>query len=224
MALALALGASRVEIAHVQYYGWALKNRAALMPTREQVEQAVQPSKVAQRASRRHRHRRRRARLLRALPKPCVGRLGPALAQRHAGGQGAAVPRGRESFPGLNSGPCATIRWPTSGRMRRHLMPFAAPTGCRSRAAAARGASIDFGGCRCQAFAITGDARATDPVCHLAPEPRQSRRACCGAEHRALRLSSGCNCAFAWSWQRFKLLEIHLNGNHERPSLNAPVC
>jgi len=28
---------------------------------------------------------------------------------------------------------------------------------------------IDFGGCRCQAFALTGDARATDPVCHLAP-------------------------------------------------------
>src|SRR5581483_84833 len=39
--LALALGASRVEMAHVQYYGWALKNRAALMPAREQVEQAL---------------------------------------------------------------------------------------------------------------------------------------------------------------------------------------
>src|ERR1700726_2912705 len=41
VARALALGASRVEIAHVQYYGWALKNRAALMPTRAQVERAV---------------------------------------------------------------------------------------------------------------------------------------------------------------------------------------
>jgi pyrroloquinoline quinone biosynthesis protein E len=39
--MAIALGASRVEIAHVQYYGWALANRAALMPTREQVERAV---------------------------------------------------------------------------------------------------------------------------------------------------------------------------------------
>jgi PqqA peptide cyclase len=39
--LALAVGASRVEIAHVQYYGWALKNRAALMPSREQVERAA---------------------------------------------------------------------------------------------------------------------------------------------------------------------------------------
>src|SRR5215813_1260904 len=41
VAMALDMGASRAEIAHVQYYGWALKNRAALMPTREQVEEAV---------------------------------------------------------------------------------------------------------------------------------------------------------------------------------------
>src|ERR671931_2038173 len=39
--LALALGAGRIEIAHVQYYGWALKNRAALMPTRAQLEEAT---------------------------------------------------------------------------------------------------------------------------------------------------------------------------------------
>src|SRR5262249_61250408 len=39
--LALAIGASRVEIAPVQYYGWALTNRAALMPSREQVEHAM---------------------------------------------------------------------------------------------------------------------------------------------------------------------------------------
>src|SRR5580704_16461392 len=42
VAMALDMGASRVEIAHVQYYGWALKNRATLMPTREQVERAVE--------------------------------------------------------------------------------------------------------------------------------------------------------------------------------------
>src|SRR5208337_5179396 len=41
VALALALGASRVEIAHAQYYGWALKNRAALMPTEAQVRRAA---------------------------------------------------------------------------------------------------------------------------------------------------------------------------------------
>ena len=39
--LALELGAHRLEVAHVQYYGWALLNRAALMPTREQPERAT---------------------------------------------------------------------------------------------------------------------------------------------------------------------------------------
>ncbi len=93
--LALALGATRVEIAHVQYYGWALKNRAALMPSREQVEQAV--SKVEQlrdKASRPHRHRRGSAGLLRALSKTLCRRLGSPLAQRHAGWPRAALPRG----------------------------------------------------------------------------------------------------------------------------------
>ncbi|HXL68318.1 MAG TPA: pyrroloquinoline quinone biosynthesis protein PqqE, partial [Xanthobacteraceae bacterium] len=41
VALAVTMGARRVEIAHVQYYGWALKNRAQLMPTRPQVEEAI---------------------------------------------------------------------------------------------------------------------------------------------------------------------------------------
>ena len=75
--LALSLGASRVEIAHVQYYGWALKNRAALMPTREQVEQGGASSRdAADQAPWPDRHRCGRAGLLRAFPKPCVGGWG----------------------------------------------------------------------------------------------------------------------------------------------------
>ena len=66
--LALALGASRVEIAHVQYYGWALKNRAQLMPTAEQVERAVAVvEELRTRHHGQHRHRRGGAGLLRAL-------------------------------------------------------------------------------------------------------------------------------------------------------------
>ena len=92
----LSLGASRVEIAHVQYYGWALKNRAALMPTRAQVERSGAPGRDTARApSRPDRHRRGRARLLRALSEALRRRLGPPLAQRDAGRQGAALPRRR---------------------------------------------------------------------------------------------------------------------------------
>jgi hypothetical protein len=90
--LALALGASRIEIAHVQYYGWALKNRAALMPSREQVERAA--TAVTELRARHH------GRIVidavvpdyyARYPKPCVGGWGPPLAQRDAGGQGPAL-------------------------------------------------------------------------------------------------------------------------------------
>ena len=75
--LALALGAARVEIAHVQYYGWALKNRAALMPSREQVEQAVRQVEVL-----RTKHHGRIVidavvpDYYARFPKPCVGGWG----------------------------------------------------------------------------------------------------------------------------------------------------
>ena len=97
VALALKLGASRVEIAHVQYYGWALKNRAALMPSSEQVKRAAAAVEgLRQRASRRDRHRRGRAGLLRAAAQAVRGWLGTALAQCDADWQGAAVPRCRK--------------------------------------------------------------------------------------------------------------------------------
>ena len=170
VALALALGASRVEIAHAQYYGWALKNRAALMPTAEQVKRAAAAvEELRQRASRRDRHRRRRARLLRAAAEALRRRLGPPLAQRDAERARCCRATPPNPFPASNSGRCASMRSPTSGRIRRHSTPSAAPPGCRSRALSCARREIDFGGCRCQAFALTGDARATDPVCHLAP-------------------------------------------------------
>ena len=91
--LALALGASRVEIAHVQYYGWALKNRAALMPSAEQVARAA----AAVEELRKKHHGQividavvpdYYAQAAEALRR----RLGTPLAQRHAGRQGAPLP------------------------------------------------------------------------------------------------------------------------------------
>ena len=91
--LALALGASRVEIAHVQYYGWALKNRADADADPRAGRACGGPVEDL-----RARHHGRI--VIDAVvpdyyaryPKPCVGRLGPALAQRDARGQGAALP------------------------------------------------------------------------------------------------------------------------------------
>jgi len=94
--LAVALGADRLEVAHVQYYGWALRNRAALLPSRDQLDAATTVVEAA---------RKRLAGVLvidyvlpdyyrTPSPEGLHGRLGPALPECDPGGQGAAVPCG----------------------------------------------------------------------------------------------------------------------------------
>ncbi|MBI5911140.1 MAG: pyrroloquinoline quinone biosynthesis protein PqqE, partial [Betaproteobacteria bacterium] len=168
--LALSLGASRIEIAHVQYYGWALKNRAALMPTREQVEVAV----CAVEDLRKRHHGRI---VIDAVvpdyyarfPKPCVGGWGRRSLNVTPAGK--VLPcHAAEVIPGLEFW---TVREHSLGHIWRSSPAFAAFRGtawmqepCRSCARRDQ----DFGGCRCQAFLIAGDARAADPVCHLSPQ------------------------------------------------------
>jgi len=167
--LALKLGAGRVEIAHVQYYGWALKNRAALMPTREQVERAV--------AAVEELRRRHHGKIVidavvpdyyARFPKPCVGGWGRR--SLNVTPSGKVLPcHAAESIPGLEfwnvrDRSLAEI-WQASPAFNAFRGTEWLPEPC----ATCERREIDFGGCRCQAFAITGNARATDPVCHLSP-------------------------------------------------------
>lgn len=167
--LALSLGASRVEIAHVQYYGWALKNRAALMPSREQVDQAVADVETLR--------RRHHGRIVidavvpdyyARFPKPCVGGWGRRSLNVTPAGK--VLPcHAAEIIPGLEfwnvrEHSLAEI-WTDSPAFRAFRGIDWMQEPCRSCARR----DLDFGGCRCQAFLITGDARATDPVCHLSP-------------------------------------------------------
>jgi pyrroloquinoline quinone biosynthesis protein E len=165
--LALALGASRVEIAHVQYYGWALRNRAALMPTRAQAERAV-----ALIAELRARHRGRI--VIDAVvpdyyaryPKPCVGGWGRR--SLNVTPSGKVLPcHAAETIPGLEfwsvrEHALAEI-WASSPAFNA----FRGTTWMKEPCAICARRDLDFGGCRCQAFALTGDAAAADPVCHL---------------------------------------------------------
>ena len=83
---------------------------------------------------------------------------------------GLALPcHAAHRIPGIAGSASRTGRWRRSGGSRPASTPSAARRGCPSRAGAATGATIDFGGCRCQAYFLTGDAAATDPVCSLAP-------------------------------------------------------
>ncbi len=183
--MALALGASRVEIAHVQYYGWALKNQPALMPSREQVEAAVREVENL-----REKHRGRI--VIDAVvpdyyaryPKPCLGGWGRR--SLNVTPSGKVLPcHAAEAIPGLQFW---NVRDHALGDIWRDSPAFNAFRGtewmrepCRSCERRER----DFGGCRCQAFLITGDARAADPVCHLSPQHMMVERLAAAQPERA---------------------------------------
>jgi PqqA peptide cyclase len=169
IALAEGSGAQRVEIAHVQYYGWALRNRDALLPTRDQVERSIGIVEAA------------RARLQGRLridfvlpdyyakyPKPCMNGWGHQQMLIDPAGRAlpchaATVIPGLE-FANVKEQPLRSI-WEDSPAFNRFRDETWMPEPCRSCDRRAR----DFGGCRCQAFLLTGSAAATDPVCILAP-------------------------------------------------------
>jgi len=167
--MALALGATRVEIAHAQYYGWALKNRGALMPTEDQVKRST----VTVEALRAKHHG---AIVIDAVvpdyharyPKACVGGWGRR--SLNVTPSGRVLPcHAAETLPDLEfwnvrEHSLADI-WDNSPSFRAFRGTDWMQEPCRSCARR----EVDFGGCRCQAFALTGDARATDPVCHLSP-------------------------------------------------------
>jgi len=167
--LAAALGAGRVEVAHTQYHGWALRNRDALMPTREQVRRAMEEVEQI-----RPRYAGRLAIDLvvpdyyARLPKPCMG--GWARRSLNVTPSGRVLPcHAAETIPGLEfwsvrDHGLAEI-WAASPAFQAFRGTDWMPEPCRS----CDRREIDFGGCRCQALAITGDAAATDPACALSP-------------------------------------------------------
>jgi PqqA peptide cyclase len=167
--LAVALGASRVEIAHAQYYGWALKNRAALMPTGEQVGAAARDLE-------RLRQQYRGRILIDAVvpdyyaryPKPCVGGWGRR--SLNVTPSGKVLPcHAAESIPDLQFW---NVREHALADIWLHSPSFNTFRGSEWMREPCRSCDRreqDFGGCRCQAFLISGDARAADPACHLSP-------------------------------------------------------
>jgi pyrroloquinoline quinone biosynthesis protein E len=168
--LAVEVGASRVEIAHVQYYGWALKNRAALMPTPEQVERAV--AEVTELRRRYH------GRIVidavvpdyyARYPKPCVGGWGRRSLNVTPAGR--VLPcHAAESIPGLEFWSVQDHSLADIWRNSPAFCAFRGTDWMREPCRSCPRREEDFGGCRCQAFLLTGDARATDPVCHLSPD------------------------------------------------------
>lgn len=171
--MALALGAEYLELANTQYYGWALHNRAHLMPTREQLEAA---EAVVQD------YRARIGQQCRVLfvvpdyfeerPKACMNGWGSVFLH--------VAPDGR-AMPCHNAGQLPGLSWPNVrehdlGWIWRDSPGFNAYRGfgwMQEPCASCDDKAKDFGGCRCQAFLLTGDAAATDPVCGKSPHHEQ---------------------------------------------------
>ena len=169
IALIETLNPDRMEIAHTQYYGWALENRASLMPTREQLENSV---KVIDAARRRLEGRIRVDSVTpdyyARYPKACMGGWGQRLMLIDPAGKAlpchAAGVIPNLQFDNVRERSLQWI-WQESSAFQHFRGESWMQEPCRS----CDRRTQDFGGCRCQAFLLTGDAAATDPVCSLAP-------------------------------------------------------
>ena len=165
IALAERLGAMRLEVAHVQYYGWALRNRAALIPTYEQTLRSVE---IAAEAIDRLKGIMAIDIVVpdyyAATPKPCMGGWGKRFLNVTPSGK--VLPcHAAETLPGLafetvRDKPLRDI-WYDSDAFNAYRGTGWMREPCRS----CDRQEIDFGGCRCQALAFTGEAANTDPVC-----------------------------------------------------------
>jgi pyrroloquinoline quinone biosynthesis protein E len=168
--LAVALDADRMEVANVQYYGWALKNRTALMPTEAQVDEATRVVEDA------------RTRLKGILeidyvvpdyyairPKKCMGGWGRQFFNITPSGKvlpcHAAESITTLEFESVRSNHSIAWIWQHSDAFNKYRGTGWMPEPCQSCAFK----EVDFGGCRCQAFAMTGDAGNTDPACSFSP-------------------------------------------------------
>jgi PqqA peptide cyclase len=167
--LALRLGAERVELANTQYYGWALLNRDHLLPAKEMVEKAEEEVNL---------FRQRVGRTMEIVwvipdyhadfPKPCMNGWGRRFLTVAPDGRTLPCPVAHV-IPGLNppSVKDHALRWiwydsPAFNRFRGFDWMSEPCRSCPRR-------FEDFGGCRCQAYLLTGHAGDTDPVCVYSP-------------------------------------------------------
>jgi pyrroloquinoline quinone biosynthesis protein E len=170
LSLAESSSATRVEFANVQYYGWAFANRDSLLPTREQLTQSIDFLKKSQ---------ERLAGKIKVeyvvpdyyakYPKPCMG--GWARKLMLITPNGDALPcHAAKVIPGLSfenvKNRALREIWESSDAFQKYRGEAWMQEPCKS----CDRRELDFGGCRCQAFLLSGDAAATDPVCSLSPQ------------------------------------------------------
>ena len=166
---AVEMGAERLEVANIQYYAWALKNRAALMPTRAEFMKSAEIVEEA------------KERLKGILvfdfvvpdyyaktPKPCMGGWGRGIMNITPSGK--VLPcHAAETVPGLQFDNVRNRRLADIWLNGQAFEAYRGTSWMKEPCKSCPRAQIDFGGCRCQAMAFTGDAANTDPACKFSP-------------------------------------------------------
>ena len=163
------MGADYVELANSQYYGWAWHNRDRLLPSRAQVEKAERvTNEFRQRVGERIRVYFVVPDYFENRPKPCMNGLGSIFLTVTPDGTALPCHAARMlpgmAFPNVREAAVEWI-WRDSPAFNRFRGDSWMKEPCRSCPEKTK----DFGGCRCQAFMLTGDATNADPVCDLSP-------------------------------------------------------
>ena len=167
--MAEAMEAEYVELANTQYYGWAYVNRDQLLPTREQIVRAEEAT---------NRFRQRVGGKMRIFfvvpdyfeerPKACMNGWGAVFLTVTADGVALPCHEARQlpglTFPNVREHDLRWI-WRDSPGFNAYRGDGWMKEPCRSCPEKGK----DFGGCRCQAYLLTGDAANADPVCSLSP-------------------------------------------------------
>jgi PqqA peptide cyclase len=164
------LGAEYVELANTQYYGWGYLNRDRLLPTREQLERA---NEITQRFRDRVGERMRIFFVVpdyfETRPKPCMNGWGSVFLTVTPDGTALPCHAARMlpglAFPNVRDSNLEAI-WYESEGFARYRGDAWMKEPCRSCPEKMK----DFGGCRCQAYMLTGDPANADPVCDLSPD------------------------------------------------------
>jgi pyrroloquinoline quinone biosynthesis protein E len=167
--MAESMQADYVELANTQYYGWAWHNRKRLLPSREQLVRAEEVT---------NRFRDRVGQKMKVLfvvpdyyerrPKPCMNGLGSVFLTVTPDGTALPCHAARMlpglTFPNVKDASVEWI-WRDSPGFNHYRGDSWMKEPCRSCPEKTK----DFGGCRCQAYLLTGDADNADPVCDLSP-------------------------------------------------------
>ena len=167
--MAKQMGADYVELANTQYYGWASRNRDQLLPSREQLRRAEEVT---------NRFRDQVGQRIRVFfvvpdyferrPKPCMNGLGSIFLTITPDGTALPCHAARMlpgiDFPNVRSSSVASVWYDSPG-----FNHFRGDSWMKEPCRSCPEKTKDFGGCRCQAYMLTGDAANADPVCDLSP-------------------------------------------------------